>query len=95
MQFESFALWLWLSVALLPIAWVYSLLPLAPLLVHALRGYRAAALLAGVAIAIPVVVKPFRADTAPYLTAAIVFAGLATLLALHRKPAANAPTIAP
>jgi len=33
----SWALWVWLSVALLPIAWTYSLLPLLPGLLHALR----------------------------------------------------------
>jgi hypothetical protein len=95
LRLESYALWLWLSVALLPIVWVYSLLPLAPVLIHALRASRPAAMLAATAIAIPAVVKPFRPDTAPYLTASIVLAGLATLLAVQWKPAANAPTSAP
>jgi alpha-1,2-mannosyltransferase len=104
LRFESYALWLWLSVALLPIVWVYSLLPLAPALLFALRSRWPTAALAAVALVLPMAVRPFRPDSAPLLTAMIVVGGLALLMAAsaeltrlsgRQKPAANAPTSVP
>ncbi|HEX6702289.1 MAG TPA: glycosyltransferase family 87 protein [Gaiellaceae bacterium] len=52
--------WAWASVALLPIAWIYSLLPLVPALWLSLRrGGIVSRALALVAIAIPLFVDPF------------------------------------
>jgi hypothetical protein len=79
-DFAAFAAWLWLSVALLPAAWIYSLLPLAPLLLVALRPSRplaAAAALAAVVLSISSL--PFRVESAVPLAVATALAGLAAL----------------
>jgi hypothetical protein len=72
--------WTWLGVALLPIAWIYSLLPLLPgLLRTAARGGLLARGLAAVAFAIPFTIDPFGLPAGARLGAATACAGLALL----------------
>jgi hypothetical protein len=67
-------------VALLPIAWIYSLLPLLPgLLRTAARGGLLARGLAAVAFAIPFTIDPFGLPAGARLGAATACAGLALL----------------
>ena len=74
----------WLSVALLPIAWVYSLLPLAGILFAlARRGSRLpASILAAVAIVLSTVGQPFGLTAAARESAVVILVGIA--LALSR-----------
>lgn len=76
LDFLHFGLWVWLTVALLPLAWDYSLLPLLPwLAVLVWRGRPGAAVLAGVALALPM--SLWDADNSLLITLAIGAAGLA------------------
>ena len=51
---QTWEIWTWLSVSLLPIAWVYSLLPLLPAIVRGVRSpTKVARTLAGLALFIP------------------------------------------
>src|SRR5581483_10453584 len=76
------ARWLWLSVALIPLAWIYSLLPLAPVIARGLLSRRLpSAMAAGIAFALPVIGMPYGYRSAPYIALTIAFAGLSVLLA--------------
>ena len=76
LEFTDFGRWVWLTVALLPLAWDYSLLPLLPWLVALVwRGRPLAAILAGVAIALPAL--PWDEDNSLLITLSIITAGLA------------------
>jgi hypothetical protein len=79
---HAWALWVWVGVALLPIAWNYSLLPLAPWLGRVVRhGSPAARLVAGAAVLVPMVVPPVTAWLAALSVATgIALAGGAFLL---------------
>jgi hypothetical protein len=78
--------WSWAAVALLPIAWIYSLLPLLPGLVYALRhGGLVGRALAAVTIAMPFFVDPFGLPGGIRLALATACAGL-SLLALEYAP---------
>jgi Glycosyltransferase family 87 len=73
----SWWIWPWLSVALLPIAWIYSLLPLLPGLVVAMR-HDAARGWAWAAVVPPAVVVPFgSAFGAAGLAVSMCLAGIA------------------
>jgi hypothetical protein len=75
LEFTAFGPWVWLTVALLPLAWDYSLLPLLPWLVALVwHGRPLAAILAGVAIALPML--PWDEDNSLLITLSIVTAGL-------------------
>jgi hypothetical protein len=75
-DFTTYGLWVWLTVALLPIAWDYSLLPLLPwLALVAWQGRPAVAVLAGSALALPML--PWAEDNSLLITFAIAAAGLA------------------
>lgn len=78
----------WLSVALLPVVWLYSLLPLAPPLVRQVqRGGRVATVAASVALVVPFAVP--QAGTMPFLVAvATVAAGIAVVADGVRSPSA-------
>ncbi len=59
-SFDNYCKWLWLTVALLPVAWVYSLLALTPILMSGLRSRRPLSMLsAGTAINSPSNHAPF------------------------------------
>jgi hypothetical protein len=78
----SWDVWSWASVALLPIAWIYSLLPLLPALARTLRRGRAAARpLALATLAIPFFVDPFGLPGGIRLALATACLGLALLVA--------------
>jgi Glycosyltransferase family 87 len=78
--------WCWGGVALLPIAWIYSLLPLAPVLWLCLRrGGVAARALALFALVVPFTIDPFGLPGAIWLAAATASAGL-SLLAIAPRP---------
>jgi hypothetical protein len=82
----SWDAWTWAGVALLPIAWIYSLLPLLPVLVGSVRrgGFIVRALaLAG--FVIPLVVDPFGLPGGLRLAVATACLGVA-LLALGATP---------
>lgn len=75
-EFTRFGLWIWLTVALLPIAWDYSLLPLLPwLAVLVWHGRPLAAILAAVAIALPML--PWADDNSLLITLSLGAAGIA------------------
>jgi hypothetical protein len=76
---NSWHAWTWAGVALLPIAWVYSLLPLLPGLVYGLRrrDRMSCVFLAGLGIAVSLLVVPFTRQSALPYAMAVVFAGLA------------------
>jgi hypothetical protein len=76
----------WASVALLPIAWIYSLLPLLPALARLVRrGGPVAAALALVAFVIPFLIDPFGVPGAIRLALATVALGLALALGRPRS----------
>jgi hypothetical protein len=77
----------WASVALLPIAWIYSLLPLLPALARVVRrGGPIAAALALVTFAIPFLIDPFGLPGAIRLAFATAAFGVALVLT-HPRPA--------
>jgi hypothetical protein len=77
----SWDVWSWLGVALLPIAWIYSLLPLLPALVRVLsRGAFAARPLALVTLAIPFFIDPFGLPGGIRLALGTACLGLALLV---------------
>jgi hypothetical protein len=76
LEFTPFGLWAWLTVALLPIAWDYSLLPLLPWMARIVwQGRPLAAVLAGVALALPML--PWADDNSLLITLSFAAAGLA------------------
>jgi hypothetical protein len=76
----SWDAWSWAGVALLPIAWIYSLLPLLPALVRTLRrGRLVARPLALATLAIPFFVDPFGLPGGIRLALATACLGLALL----------------
>jgi len=78
----SWDVWSWASVALLPIAWIYSLLPLLPAIVRTLRRGRAAARsLALATLGIPFFVDPFGLPGGIRIAFATACLGLALLVA--------------
>jgi hypothetical protein len=84
--FTQFGSWVWLTVALLPVAWDYSLLPLLPWLAVAVwRGRPHVAVLAGVALALPMLL--WDADNSLLITIAIAAAGLAIVGQAQGTPA--------
>jgi hypothetical protein len=81
--------WCWGGVALLPIAWIYSLLPLVPVLWLCLRrGGLAARALALPAVVVPFTIDPFGLPGAIWLAAATAAVGL-SLLMLDEGPLAE------
>jgi hypothetical protein len=75
----------WVSVALLPIAWIYSLLPILPTLARLMvRGGLVAAALALVTLVIPFLVDPFGLPGAIRLAFATAALGGALLVARAR-----------
>lgn len=91
----SWAAWAWAGVALLPAVWVYSLLPLLPILIWLIRrpqlGPR---LLAIVAFAIPLGVAPFSRASAPLYAFAIEACGFALALTFISERARERATTA-
>lgn len=78
----SWDAWTWAGVALLPIAWIYSLLPLLPALVRSLRrGGLAARPLALATLTIPFFVDPFGLPSGIRLALATACLGLSLLAA--------------
>jgi uncharacterized membrane protein YhaH (DUF805 family) len=74
-------LWTWIGVALLPIAWIYSLLPLLPAIARIVRrGTLAARPLALAVLAIPFFVDPFGLPGGIRLAAATACLGLALVV---------------
>ena len=91
LTFATFGKWLWLTLALLPLAWIYSLLVLAPLLIFALRSRSPIAVLtAGAAAVLPAVGLPFQVASAPQLGLSIALAGLSMLAASSATSARRA-----
>ena len=82
----SFWAWSWAGVALLPIAWIYSLLPLLPALAHCLRrgGFFSRAL-AVFAFSVPFAIDPFGLPGGIRLALATASTGV-SLLAVHYTP---------
>ena len=82
----SFWAWSWAGVALLPIAWIYSLLPLLPALAYCLRrGGLVSRALAAFAISVPFAVDPFGLPGGIRLALATASIGL-SLLAVQYMP---------
>jgi hypothetical protein len=80
----SWDAWTWAGVALLPIAWIYSLLPLLPALVRlARRGGALATALALVTFAIPFLIDPFGLPGGIRLAIATASLGLSLLAAIY------------
>jgi Glycosyltransferase family 87 len=92
-EFTVFGLWVWLTIAFLPIAWDYSLLPILPwLVVLVWQGRPLAALLGGLALALPTV--PWAEDNSLLITGALAAAGLALswqVAGLGASPPRDAP----
>lgn len=73
----AWAVWIWLGVAVLPIAWVYSLLPLLPWLLRVLcQRHSAAQLAAGLSIA-TALLSPAPGSNGNAVALSIAFAGVA------------------
>jgi hypothetical protein len=87
-------LWSWIGVALLPIAWIYSLLPLLPAIARIMRrGTLAARPLALATLAIPFFVDPFGLPGGIRLAAATACLGLALVVdAVGVGPQRQEPT---
>jgi hypothetical protein len=82
----SFWAWSWAAVALLPIAWIYSLLPLVPALAYCLRrGGLVSRALTIFAISVPFTVDPFGQPGGIRLAFATASSGV-SLLAVHYAP---------
>jgi hypothetical protein len=82
----SFWAWSWAGVALLPIAWVYSLLPLVPALVYCLRcGGLVSRALVAFTFLVPFTVDPFGLPGGIRLAFATASIGI-SLLAVHNVP---------
>jgi len=82
--------WSWASVALLPIAWIYSLLPLVPALSLSLRrGGIVSRALVLFAIAVPLFVDPFGLPGAIRLALATACVGLSLLVLAYARRAAT------
>lgn len=80
--------WCWAGVALLPIAWIYSLLPLLPVLVFcARRGGLVSRGLVAVPLVVPFLIDPFGLPGAIRLAVATASVGVA-LLAVRVRAAA-------
>jgi Glycosyltransferase family 87 len=77
---DSWPVWQWAAVALLPIAWVYSLIVLAPILVESAQREGAGRFFAGAAVALPLVTRPFGPDAPWVTTASIIAAGVCAVL---------------
>jgi Glycosyltransferase family 87 len=78
--------WCWLGVALLPIAWIYSLLPLLPAMAFCVRrGRLTSRALVATALVLPFLVQPFGLPGATRLAWATACVGLA-LLAIAYAP---------
>jgi Glycosyltransferase family 87 len=83
----------WVGVALLPIAWIYSLLPLLPALARLVRrGGRVAAPLALVTFVIPFLVDPFGLPGGIRLAFATAALGVSLLAAHATSHAASGPS---
>jgi hypothetical protein len=83
--------WCWAGVALLPIAWIYSLLPLLPVLVFCVRrGGLVSRGLVAVPLVIPFLIDPFGLPGAIRLATATACVGVA-LLAVRIRVAALRP----
>jgi hypothetical protein len=83
---DEWSAWAWLSVALLPVAWTYSLLPLLPGLLWSTASGRIPALFAAAALLAPFAgPTPATNPTAVWTT--IVLAGLAVVWPAHRSRA--------
>jgi Glycosyltransferase family 87 len=77
----SWDAWTWIGVALLPIAWIYSLVPLLPALVRILlRGRPFARPLALATLTIPFFVDPFGLPSGSALALGTAWLGLALLV---------------
>lgn len=71
----------YLSVSLLPVSWLFSMLPLLPCAVHlASSRRRPAVLLCAAFLAVPCLFPPGRAATAPWLAGANLLLGLAFIV---------------
>ena len=82
----SWDAWTWAGVALLPIAWIYSLLPLLPALARTVgRGPLAAIPLALVTLAIPFFLDPFGLPGGIRLALATACLGLSLLVVVYRR----------
>jgi hypothetical protein len=84
----AWAQWTWLSVAVLPLAWIYSVLPLAPALILAIRRRGLAGPAAAAAVTFTAVCAPFGTFSGFAVVIALIAAGFA-MLALP-KPAPRA-----
>jgi hypothetical protein len=92
--FTQFGPWVWLTVALLPVAWDYSLLPLLPWLAVAVWcGRPLVAVLAGVALALPMLL--WDADNSLLITISIAAAGLAIAGQAQGTPAIMLELVGP
>lgn len=82
----SWDAWTWAGVALLPIAWIYSLLPLLPVIIRTfLQGGVVVRALAFAAFVVPFLVDPFGLPAGIRLAVATACVGLA-LVALAARP---------
>jgi hypothetical protein len=78
--------WCWAGVALLPIAWIYSLLPLLPVMVFCVRrGGLLSRGLVGVPLVVPLLIDPFGLPGAIRLATATACLGV-SLLAVAYAP---------
>ncbi len=73
----AWAVWIWLGIALLPIAWVYSLLPLLPWLLRVLCQRRSAAQLAASLSIATALLSPAPGSNGSPVALSIAFAGVA------------------
>lgn len=74
---DSWALWTWLGVALLPIAWTYSLLPLVPWLIRAIRHGSPTARLLGALAFLPSFAGAAPSSVPDVVVMTLVLSGLA------------------
>lgn len=86
---RSWEAWVWASVALLPIVWVYSLLPLLPVLVRLLqRRVVLPGVAAALALLLPWLAAPFGVQSTGMISGCVLLTGAALLLeTLHRRTA--------
>lgn len=88
-SFAEWSFYSYLCVLLLPILWIYSILPLLPILIRLTTNGKVPAVLATAAILIPFVTPPFSNDTKLFLFPFLLLSGAAVVASLISEFNAN------
>ena len=74
---QSWAFWTYLSVILLPVIWIYSLVPLLPVILDFIKSQKTAVKIIGwLSILIPIFGHPWGDDSVPYIVGVTLLVGI-------------------